>query len=268
MIRKNFSPLNFSGHAWSILLISAVWLLTHWAGIAEPFSHAQEGPAVTLEKTSSVQPPKIREYDKQRKVFLKHSRSKDSKVQLAAIYNLCHLHWIVVSDPRLKTYDKMQSIRSSIAMRLNEWSRKQQRTQTSFQDGDFRLADDGVLERGVQRKTVDETGLEVASRMAGDELEAAMADSLSLASLFAGDVSGGPSQLFRYHGGRHGPPWDHAPELMELIKATIDPKAWAESGGTATMKYYQPALALVVRAPQKTHDELSELLMKLRFVSF
>lgn len=229
-------------------------------------------------------PPRIREYDQKRKIFLRHSRSKDPQVQQAAIYNLCHLHLIVTADPRFRVYNKLQSVRASIYRRLVEWQRKQladvkdkspdafrrlKMNRGSEPAGDFSVEQQSLVERGQLDDAVTERAKETFvpfpfAETPQDDLDREMLFAAARASQISGDIVGGPKQMFRYHGGQFGAPWDHAPDLIALIKATITPDVWAESGGTATIRYYQPALALIVRAPQETQDDICEFLMTLR----
>ncbi len=57
---------------------------------------------------------------------------------------------------------------------------------------------------------------------------------------------------------------DYGQELLELIERTISPPIWEANGGPATIVYFQPRHALVVRATQDTHRDLGRLLIGLR----
>ncbi|MEL7496677.1 MAG: hypothetical protein AAFN77_03655 [Planctomycetota bacterium] len=223
-------------------------------------AHAQTGQRKSSSeqrRSDSVKPPKMSDYERQFKVFLRNSKTKQDEIQRAAIYNLCHLHWIIISDSRFKTHDKMKSIRASIGRRLSDWHRKQSRITDQKNSGDF--ASETYRDEGTtQPDSIPVFGA------AEDELELVLFQQLSESSSLLGDISGGPSQLFHYSGGQFAPPWDHAPELIALIQATINPKVWRDAGGVSSMQYYQPALALVVSASQETHDDICELLGQLR----
>jgi hypothetical protein len=41
-------------------------------------------------------------------------------------------------------------------------------------------------------------------------------------------------------------------------------RIWDVNGGPATIRYFRPSLALVVRAPQEVHEDLAVLLTDLR----
>ncbi len=57
---------------------------------------------------------------------------------------------------------------------------------------------------------------------------------------------------------------DYGQELLDLIERTISPPIWESNGGPATIVYFQPRHALVVRATQDTHRDLGRLLIGLR----
>ncbi len=52
--------------------------------------------------------------------------------------------------------------------------------------------------------------------------------------------------------------------LVELIERTISPDIWDVNGGPATVVYFAPRHALVVRAPSEIHDRVDGLLRGLR----
>lgn len=57
---------------------------------------------------------------------------------------------------------------------------------------------------------------------------------------------------------------DYGPELVQLIERTISPPIWEANGGPATIVYFQPRHALVVRATRETHRDVGHLLIGLR----
>lgn len=59
-------------------------------------------------------------------------------------------------------------------------------------------------------------------------------------------------------------PVDFGPDLVALIQATIAPSSWDVNGGYSTVQYWRPGMALVVRAPQGVHSQVSPLLGQLR----
>lgn len=57
---------------------------------------------------------------------------------------------------------------------------------------------------------------------------------------------------------------DYGQLLVDLIQRTISPGSWDVNGGLSSAQYFRPRHALVVRAPQDVHDELSPILHQLR----
>lgn len=55
-----------------------------------------------------------------------------------------------------------------------------------------------------------------------------------------------------------------ARHLVDLIQATVRPDSWDVNGGTGTIRYFANGHALVVSAPEEVHEELGDLLRKLR----
>ena len=53
-------------------------------------------------------------------------------------------------------------------------------------------------------------------------------------------------------------------QLRELIQTTIDPDSWEENGGTGTITEFRNTNSLVIRAPQTVHDQIQDLLTRLR----
>src|SRR5262245_1205399 len=52
--------------------------------------------------------------------------------------------------------------------------------------------------------------------------------------------------------------------LMKLIAQTIAPASWSACGGRGTMEYYPLGMALVVRQTPAVHEQLADLLARLR----
>jgi len=52
--------------------------------------------------------------------------------------------------------------------------------------------------------------------------------------------------------------------LINLIQQTINPDSWTENGGAGTMQAFPANLSLIVTQTQEIHDEILELLKKLR----
>src|SRR5205814_3984280 len=52
--------------------------------------------------------------------------------------------------------------------------------------------------------------------------------------------------------------------LMDLIKATVAPASWKESGGCGHVQYYPLGMALVVNQAREVQEEVADLLAALR----
>lgn len=62
-----------------------------------------------------------------------------------------------------------------------------------------------------------------------------------------------------YGGGQAG-----AAALVDLIRATVRPEAWDVNGGSGSIIYFANGHGLVVLAPDDVHDEVGDLLRRLR----
>ena len=65
------------------------------------------------------------------------------------------------------------------------------------------------------------------------------------------EVSGGPRSI-------------NFDSLSGLITSVIEPGSWDEIGGQGSVRGHESTLSLVIRATQKTHDEIADLLEQLR----
>jgi hypothetical protein len=52
--------------------------------------------------------------------------------------------------------------------------------------------------------------------------------------------------------------------LVDLITSTIEPTSWAEVGGRGSIRSHLPTLSLVIRQTQPVHEEIADVLDKLR----
>lgn len=58
-------------------------------------------------------------------------------------------------------------------------------------------------------------------------------------------------------------PRDAGEELVDLIQRTIAPRSWARLGGPGTIYYWRPGHAIVARAPEYVHEQISDLLQQM-----
>ncbi len=80
----------------------------------------------------------------------------------------------------------------------------------------------------------------------------------------ANRVNGGGQPGGGQPGGGQPGGGDLGPDLVDLIERTISPPIWDSNGGPATIVYFQPRQALVVRATQEAHRDVRHLLIGLR----
>lgn len=210
----------------------------------------------------------IREYRLDVKTFMKLSKRDDAQIQRNAIFNLCELHWELVNDPRLETNQQVQGFRVVIANRLEAFAKEVEKQQLrsarlawqNRKNGSDETRNEETRSNAppTERKVSDSAG---PSHV--DEGEA-MYQSSSDAYYSMGQLTGGPNQLFGYAGGRLGPPWDHGPDLVNLIQNTINPDFWRANGGNGVIHYFRPLRVLVIGASTQVHQDTLDLLYKLR----
>jgi len=56
---------------------------------------------------------------------------------------------------------------------------------------------------------------------------------------------------------------DNGQQLVDLIQTVISPKSWDVNGGNCTIYYWQPQHAIVVRASDDVHGQVSDALEQL-----
>lgn len=57
---------------------------------------------------------------------------------------------------------------------------------------------------------------------------------------------------------------DLGPQLVDVIQSTVAPSTWRVNGGVGVVHYYRQGRALVVAAPQQTHEQLLDVIGQLR----
>jgi hypothetical protein len=207
------------------------------------------------------------------------------------VFNLCRLHYEIVTDSRFETSQQLQGIRAVIAKRLATFSKDEKKSKlrrereanqsrnrswVSDPANASDTPDSDSTNPGASNSDAETTPVGMGGPVSDNAVENstgsesdsgaidAMYDSASDAHFALGELSGGPTQLFGYAGGQLGPPWDHGEELVDLITSVIDPSFWRRNGGPGSIHYYQPSLVLVVRAPQQGNEEVADLLQRLR----
>lgn len=227
----------------------------------------------------------IGEYRADLKTFMKLSKEDDPQLERNAVFNLCQLHYELVTDSRFETSQQLQGMRAVIAKRLQTFSKDEKKSKLREQREAKKSKDQSLVsdptgpDDSSQTESTDSDAKPDSDSSESGESDAsegstgsvsdsgtndAMYDSASESHFTLGALSGGPSQLFGYAGGQFGPPWDHGEELVDLITTVIDPSFWRRNGGPGSIHYYRPSLVLVVRASQQGSEDVADLLQRLR----
>jgi len=111
--------------------------------------------------------------------------------------------------------------------------------------------------RSRLRRTQRDLEIQVSRDRRSKSRSAPQADLPATGSL----ATGSPATL-----SRGGAAAENGQALVELIQATIAPEVWDVNGGQATIFYFAPVHALVVRAPGEVHRQAAGLLDNVRRV--
>ncbi|MEM9942571.1 MAG: hypothetical protein AAF939_13490 [Planctomycetota bacterium] len=211
--------------------------------------------------------PKISDYRKDMKMFLKHSKGADETEERVAIYNLCTLHQQIVTDSRFSTHPGLQSYRYTISQRLKDYIHDHEKR--GLKDLRNRRPDhqriDSIKGIGHAKSEFEDSEKLVSSSQPNqNELVIQIRLNAAFAHHLNGMLSGGPNEIYRFTGGQHAPPWDHGFELVELIENTIDPASWRRNGGEGNIEYYRPSRVIVVSSTEEVNGQVEELFRKLR----
>lgn len=186
--------------------------------------------------------------------LLKKSKTMaGTAIETAVIVDLCLLHREVVGHPKFGSNPQLDSVRARIAFRLKAVARDLEKQLERTQE---QLASKAAPPSANESSRA----LTPASRRSSFEVNLQ-----SLRQAYCLDVLvGGPSQYLGYLPGNFAPPWDHGQELVNLIESTILPEFWQVNGGNGRIHYYQPLRILVVSGTSEMHDNLTDLLRRLR----
>jgi hypothetical protein len=256
--------------------------------LAACFSGAPLLGFVVQDDSDSARSRSLGEYRADLKTFMKLSKDDDPQLERNAIYNLCQLHFEIVTDSRFETNQQLQGMRAVIAKRLDTFTKDERKSKLraereakktgsssggSDQSGSTDLSQSGTSDPAASSSNSGDPVTANASGNADNSstdsagnsgIDGAMYDSASESYDSMGSMTGGPNQIFSYAGGRFAPPWDYGEDLVNLITTVIDPNFWRRNGGPGSIHYYQPSLVLVVRASQQGSEEVGSLLEKLR----
>jgi hypothetical protein len=206
---------------------------------------------------------KVSDFRKDLKVFMKLSKSQDHLTERIAIYNLCQLHREIAISPRFDESLPLQGMRVVIAKRLSTYSADFENHLKRIE----RLQKKTSVKRDEATNTSNSSSNGFAAiEESADETE--LKNSMWISAVTSYDslncISGGPDRIFSLIGGSLAPPWDHGQDLVDLITTVIHPNSWRNSGGKASVHYYQPSRVLVLHASLQGQHETSNLLEKIR----
>lgn len=200
----------------------------------------------------------VGQYRSDLKSFMKLSKNQEPQVQRNAIYNLCLLHHEVAADSRYQLNPTLQGFRVTIARRLEGYKRDYEKEILRLQRS---LKTKGVAPQEV----VPPTTPDEFPTADNDEETIELQSLATMSYAIAGKLSGGPTQMYQYAGGRTGGvPWESGQILIELIEKTIHPDTWRINGGEGTIEYYHPALILVVMQTEEAKDRMEYLIEQMR----
>jgi len=160
-----------------------------------------------------------------------------------SIRKMATLYRELVKDPRLETSDTLKKYKAKL------WSRM-----THIKTDLERQIERDAKKAKRGKRDEDLLAVQTATR--------SLAEQMSLMNY----TMGGPSYVLQHSGGAFGggARYDHGQELVDLIQRTIKPDTWDVNGGTGSIFYYRPLMALVVRATSEVHGNVGGLLGALR----
>ncbi len=219
------------------------------------------------------------------KAFIKRSKEDDPVASTGAIVDLCILHQEIVRDPRFQTHDVLISMRAQIAARLKQF-KKQLTLDMKRRERSMAREQQQARRSAASRESTPTNSRSTASSNAAGEsdatgdtallsggtssefdADATLTDAMIRDAEMLTGMTGGPIRIWGHVGGNFAPPWDHGPELVNLIESTINPEFWRRNGGNGVIEYYQPLRVLVISASSQVHDDITNMLRILRDTS-
>ena len=200
--------------------------------------------AAAMPNVTDVKLRHYHEYDKAiSEVLRTEARATDQHTRAEAIRRMTTLYRELRTDPRLETSDTLKSFKITLWSRLTRVK--------------------GNLKRQLDRETKLAKRQDKNSKAPSlQQTTERLAGPMSLNYTLAGDVQ---SQMGGSFGG--GAVTDNGQELIDLIEHTIRPEFWDTAGGPGSIFYYRPLMALVVRATDEVHGDVSGLVEALRRAS-
>jgi len=191
-----------------------------------------------------IQPRRFHEIDSGIRSALRAEALAETDRQRAeAVHKMVAIYEELKRDPRLGTSDTLKKYKAKL------WSRM------------MRVKQD--LERKLDREARSaKRGADPEEFHAIEQATRNLATQMSMMNY----TMGGPSYVLEKSGGAFGgrAAFDHSQELIDLIQRTIKPDSWDVNGGTGSMFYYRPLMALVVRATSEVHGNVGGLMRAMR----
>jgi len=170
-------------------------------------------------------------------LLCKHAQADSVSDQVALTLDIVSLVKQLSSDPRFPRSRQMNQLRTALFTRLRS----------------IRKDVEADIRRQKRKPTIN------ASKRGPENIEI---NPTILAQL--NQVANGNANLPGGNLANAGQLPDYAPMLIEVIQQTISPPSWDVNGGASSIQYWRPGMALVVRAPDGLHREMSPLLRQLR----
>jgi hypothetical protein len=213
----------------------AAWLVVVMAVVgqtANPSSTAKAKPTDGVREISAIRKEVSELLRTESAASSEADRSRQVR-QMSAVY------LEIVGDERFATNPLLQQQKGKLYTRL------------------IKIRDDLKRRQSIAQRSVERRG-----QSDGDQGEQELAASLAMHLQLASQTLGGPAAVIE--GATGGAPIDYADDLIDLITETISPTHWNVNGGSGSIVFYRPALALVVRASSEVQSGVGGLLGGLR----
>jgi len=212
--------------------IMAAWLLLTMAVVGEAAASNSSSATATDSSDGAREISAIRREVSD--LLRTESALRDDEERSRQVRRMAEVYLEVVGDERFVINPLLQQQKSKLHTRL------------------MRIRDDLKRRRSAEQR----------GRNADDSAQREVASSLAAHLQLASQTLGGPAAVFE--GATGGGPIDYADDLIDLITETINPTHWNVNGGSGSIMFYRPALALVVRASSEVQGRVSDLLGGLR----
>jgi hypothetical protein len=179
-----------------------------------------------------------------------------------AIVDLGSLYLRVVGDSRFPRSEILQANRGRLAMKLKQAERlvERSRQRAAGKRSEGPKSDSRYVVRSSAAPGDD--GLESAVVDRQWQLAAHAVGGTGPAMYYASGWHGTSGHVYR---GRHGGMLDdNGDELLDLIRTVIHPDFWNINGGPGRSYYYQPLRIIVLTATMRVHEDVTNLLERLR----